>query len=196
MYVHTCICVCRQSFCYVVEPSNEQRTLHKTAFTVPFEPYNQALHMCCRSIHFMKWFCVTLHTGTTGLGMFNSQLSANLLQQQQLNLRMLTMVNAVKSPRVFDDERDLVITRFNVLQACSGVGKGIARVDGQNEPQSVDFTPENPFCKFKVCVDFSVVLMLLTHLSLPLFCSCHSPSFPPSPFLCADSMLQSSSFQS
>ena len=95
-----------------------------------------------------------------------------LQQQQQQNLRMLTMVNAVKSPRVFDDDRDLVITRFNVLQACSGVGKGIARVEGQNDPQSVDFTPENPFCKFKVCrpllcsgvhmyIRISILLLLL-----------------------------------
>jgi nuclear pore complex protein Nup54 len=29
------------------------------------------------------------------------------------------------------------------------VGKGIARVEGFGDPQSVDFTPENPFCKFK-----------------------------------------------
>ena len=78
-----------------------------------------------------------------------SNLSA-LQQQQQLNHRMLTMVNAVRSPAVFEDERDLVLTKFNVLQACNGVGKGIARVEGLADPQSVDFTPENPFCKFKV----------------------------------------------
>ena len=100
--------------------------------------------------------------------MFNQQMSANpsaLQQQQQMNLRMQTMVNAVKSPRLFDDDRDLVVTKFNVLQACSGVGKGIARVEGYNEPQIVDFTPENPFCKFKV----------ILHNALPL-----SPSLPPS----------------
>jgi nuclear pore complex protein Nup54 len=72
-----------------------------------------------------------------------------LQAQQQLNHGMLTMVNAVRSPAIFDDDRDQVVTRFNVLQACSGVGKGIARVEGYNDLQSVDFTPENPFCKFK-----------------------------------------------
>ena len=65
---------------------------------------------------------------------------------------MLTTVNAVRSPGVFEDDRDLVLTKFNVLQACNGVGKGIARVEGHTEPQSVDFTPENPFCKFKVSI--------------------------------------------
>ena len=102
-----------------------------------------------------------------------------LQQQQQQNLRMLTMVNAVKSPRVFDDDRDLVITRFNVLQACSGVGKGIARVEGQNDPQSVDFTPENPFCKFKVCKPVFLssgvyicisILLLLLYLARQTLC--------------------------
>ena len=73
-----------------------------------------------------------------------------LQAQQQLNHGMLTMVNAVRSPAIFDDDRDQVVTRFNVLQACSGVGKGIARVEGYSDLQSVDFTPENPFCKFKV----------------------------------------------
>ena len=96
----------------------------------------------------------TPSTGTSGLGgVLNQHPSMNLsaLQQQQLvNHRMLTMVNAVRSPTVFDDDRDLVITRFNVLQACCGVGKGIARVEGYAEPQTVDFTTENPFCKFKV----------------------------------------------
>ena len=112
--------------------------------------------------------------------MFNqtstNQSALALQQQQQLNLRMLTMVNAVKAPRVFDDDRDLVLTRFNVLQACSGVGKGIARVEGFGDPQSVDFTPENPFCKFKVHV--------CAPLSLPPLLVCApllSPSFLPPP---------------
>ena len=95
--------------------------------------------------------------GTGGLGGTVTQQPStiNLLalqQQQRLNHRMLTMVNAVRTPGIFDDERDLVLTRFNVLQACSGVGKGIARVEGHAEPHSVDFTPENPFCKFKVSI--------------------------------------------
>ncbi|CAI8051389.1 Nuclear pore complex protein Nup54 [Geodia barretti] len=96
-----------------------------------------------------------------GLGGLNTQKGGGMLSQpqstdftalqaqQQLNHGMLTMVNAVRSPAIFDDDRDQVVTRFNVLQACSGVGKGIARVEGYSDLQSVDFTPENPFCKFK-----------------------------------------------
>ena len=89
------------------------------------------------------------------LGQPQSTNLTALQAQQQLNHHMLTMVNAVRSPAIFDDDRDQVVTGFNVLQACSGVGKGIARVEGYNDLQSVDFTPENPFCKFKV---FCIIL--------------------------------------
>ena len=58
------------------------------------------------------------------------------------------MLNAVKSPGVFPDERDMAVMKFNLLQAYCGTGKGLASYQGQTQP--VDFTPDNPFCRFKV----------------------------------------------
>ena len=58
------------------------------------------------------------------------------------------MLNAVKAPGVFPDERDMAVMKFNLLQAYFGTGKGLATHQGQ--PQAVDFTSENPFCRFKV----------------------------------------------
>ena len=56
------------------------------------------------------------------------------------------MANALVMPLVFGDSRDLTIKKFNQLQAYCGHGKGIV-----NQTQSVDFSQENPYCRFKVC---------------------------------------------
>ena len=82
------------------------------------------------------------------MGIFSQQQQ----QQQQSALqqanRAQLMLNAVKAPRIFSDERDTAIMKFNLLQAYSGTGRGLASHLG--EAQAVNFTPENPFCRFKV----------------------------------------------
>lgn len=62
------------------------------------------------------------------------------------------MLNAVKAPGIFGDERDLTVQKFNLLQANCGTGKGLANYNGQTH--GVTFTTENPFCRFKVCVSW------------------------------------------
>lgn len=71
------------------------------------------------------------------------------------------MLNALQSPAVFSDDRDVTLMKFNHLQAYCGTGKGLASYMGQ--PQSVDFTPENPFCRFKVsqCLCCVVVVVMV-----------------------------------
>ncbi len=64
-------------------------------------------------------------------------------------------------PSVFGDERDSVLMHFNLLQACSGMGKGIVTHEGTT--QLIDFNSEAVVCRFKVCKLFycNLVIMLL-----------------------------------
>lgn len=55
------------------------------------------------------------------------------------------IAQAVSLPQIYGDERDAVIGKWNQLQALWGHGKGYF-----NRTQSVQFKPDNPFCKFKV----------------------------------------------
>ena len=60
------------------------------------------------------------------------------------------MVNAVKCPGVFpNDERDRIVTKFNMIQASAGTGMGLVNYGGQITP--VDFSSDNLLCRFKVC---------------------------------------------
>ena len=64
---------------------------------------------------------------------------------------MLTnMATAVSLPLIFGDERDAIIAKWNQLQAFWGTGKGFFNQSGQ----FVTFTPDNPFCRFKVLIYF------------------------------------------
>jgi len=76
-------------------------------------------------------------------GIFSRQQQQQQQQQQMNNVTQ--MANALVMPLVFGDSRDLTIKKFNQLQAYCGHGKGIV-----NQTQSVDFTQENPYCRFKV----------------------------------------------
>ena len=94
-------------------------------------------------------------TGTTGQGIF-SQPSLQQQQQQTQQaalaqtLKAELMVSAVKSPGVFADERDVILTKLNMVQASAGTGMGLVSYGGQT--QTVDFSTDNPLCRFKVCV--------------------------------------------
>lgn len=60
---------------------------------------------------------------------------------------LLNMASALSAPLVLGDERDAVLAKWNQIQAFWGTGKGYYRKDGSH----VLFTPENHFCRFKVC---------------------------------------------
>jgi len=64
-------------------------------------------------------------------------------------------VTAVTFPVIFNDERDVVIAKWNQLQACWGTGKGYY---GNQPGQSVDFTADNPHCFFKVRIPVLILL--------------------------------------
>ena len=56
----------------------------------------------------------------------------------------------------------MAVMKFNLLQAYCGTGKGLASHQGQ--PQTVDFTAENPFCRFKVWEGSMILLMVSVHI--------------------------------
>ncbi|XP_050723621.1 nucleoporin p54-like isoform X8 [Eriocheir sinensis] len=77
-------------------------------------------------------------------------------QQQQLQLQQQGMMGqpdpflalhlAICTPSYFNNENDEVLRKWNQLQAFGGAGKGYY---APNMPP-VEFTPENPYCRFKV----------------------------------------------
>ncbi|XP_047229318.1 nucleoporin p54 isoform X2 [Girardinichthys multiradiatus] len=103
--------------------------------------------------------------GTTGLGGFGG-FNIQPTQQQQGGLfgqpaqqqgqtqptQLYQQVTALSAPTLLGDERDSILAKWNQLQAFWGTGKGYY---ANNNP-SVDFTQENPFCRFKA-VGYSCV---------------------------------------
>ena len=77
-------------------------------------------------------------------------------QQQQDQNALANMAMAVSVPQIFGDERDAIIARWNQVQACWGNGKGYFSQNG-----AVDFKPNNPFCRFKVSIDYQSIFLLL-----------------------------------
>ncbi len=90
-------------------------------------------------------------------GCFTSGVSTGIFSQPPLSqaqsathqaMQTQLMVNAVQAPGIHPDERDMTIVKFNLLQAYSGTGQGVASHLGQ--AGTVQLTAENPFCRFKV----------------------------------------------
>lgn len=75
------------------------------------------------------------------------QLSQGLLAQstQPVQTLLTQLTAALSRPQIYGDERDGIIAKLNQLQACWGTGKGF-----YNQQGPVDFSPQNPFCRFKV----------------------------------------------
>ncbi|RVE65920.1 hypothetical protein OJAV_G00121090 [Oryzias javanicus] len=96
--------------------------------------------------------------GTTGLGGFGG-FNIQSTQQQQGGLfsqqaqqqgqpqptQLFQQVTALSAPTLLGDERDSILAKWNQLQAYWGTGKGY--YSNNNPP--VEFTQENPFCRFK-----------------------------------------------
>ncbi|XP_030292064.1 nucleoporin p54 isoform X4 [Sparus aurata] len=104
--------------------------------------------------------------GTTSLGGFGGFGGIQSTQQQQGGLfgqqaqqpgqaqptQLYQQVTALSAPTLLGDERDSILAKWNQLQAYWGTGKGY--YSNNNPP--VDFTQENPFCRFKA-VGYSCV---------------------------------------
>ncbi|XP_058473052.1 nucleoporin p54 isoform X1 [Solea solea] len=98
-------------------------------------------------------------TGLGGFGGFNIQstqpqqggLFGQQAQQTQPT-QLFQQVTALSAPTLLGDERDSILAKWNQLQAYWGTGKGF--YSNNNPP--VDFTQENPFCRFKA-VGYSCV---------------------------------------
>lgn len=75
-------------------------------------------------------------------GGFFGQLAQAPVQSNQL----INTASALSAPTLLGDERDAIFAKWNQLQAFWGTGKGYFN----NSIPPVDFTQENPFCRFKV----------------------------------------------
>ncbi|MGH0164676.1 UNVERIFIED_CONTAM: hypothetical protein FKN15_047307 [Acipenser sinensis] len=66
--------------------------------------------------------------------------------------QLINTASALSAPTLLGDERDAIFAKWNQLQAFWGTGKGYFN----NSIPPVDFTQENPFCRFKA-VGFSCI---------------------------------------
>lgn len=60
--------------------------------------------------------------------------------------QLYNAASALNAPTLLGDERDAIMAKWNQLQALWGTGKGYFN----NNIPPVEFTQENPFCRFKV----------------------------------------------
>nr|XP_033321585.1 nuclear pore complex protein Nup54 isoform X1 [Megalopta genalis] len=91
-------------------------------------------------------------TGFTGFGAGLTQpqqqqpfQQQQQLQQQTVNTISEALYNAVFNCQLYNDERDNVIARWNLIQALWGTGKAYYSM---NVPP-IDLNQENPLCRFK-----------------------------------------------
>jgi len=87
--------------------------------------------------------------GSTGAGFGAAAQPQNANQPQpapQASANPVdSLLTAVLHCNLFNDERDGIIARWNMLQASWGKGTAFY----SNQAQPVNITPENPFCRFK-----------------------------------------------
>lgn len=62
------------------------------------------------------------------------------------------VVASVYAISLFNDERDEILKKWNMLQACWGTGKGFYNM---SQPP-VEYTPQNPFYRFKA-IGYNVI---------------------------------------
>ncbi|XP_030128048.3 nucleoporin p54 isoform X2 [Taeniopygia guttata] len=77
---------------------------------------------------------------TLGTGLFNQPAQTPAQSNQLINT-----ASALSAPTLLGDERDAILAKWNQLQAFWGTGKGYFN----NNIAPVEFTQENPFCRFK-----------------------------------------------
>ncbi|KAK9306349.1 hypothetical protein QLX08_003031 [Tetragonisca angustula] len=88
-------------------------------------------------------------TGFTGFGSGLAQNQQQFQQQQQsqqpVNTISEALYNAVFNCQLYNDERDNIIARWNLIQALWGTGKAYYYM---NAPP-IELNQENPLCRFK-----------------------------------------------
>ncbi|CAB3370193.1 Hypothetical predicted protein [Cloeon dipterum] len=87
----------------------------------------------------------TAPTQNFGLGQSTFGTQQPQLQQQQQQPQEDPVVQSVMQVCLFNDERDAIISRWNLLQAQWGTGKGYFN----NNAAPVIYTLQNIFCRFK-----------------------------------------------
>uniref|UniRef100_A0A4W3H6W0 54 kDa nucleoporin n=1 Tax=Callorhinchus milii TaxID=7868 RepID=A0A4W3H6W0_CALMI len=94
-----------------------------------------------------------------GFGGFGTQqqqqqtgLFGQVAQPQTQSNQLINTASALSAPTLLGDERDAILAKWNQLQAFWGTGKGYFH----NNLAPVEFTQENPFCRFKT-VGFSCI---------------------------------------
>lgn len=63
--------------------------------------------------------------------------------------QLINTASALSAPTLLGDERDAILAKWNQLQAFWGTGKGFFN----HTIPPVEFTQENPFCRFKVSIN-------------------------------------------
>ncbi|XP_076253701.1 nuclear pore complex protein Nup54 [Rhynchophorus ferrugineus] len=90
-------------------------------------------------------------TSAQGGGLFGAKPAQPTVQQQQQQSQLTPqsknqqVIASVYAINVFNDERDDILKKWNMLQACWGTGKGYYQT---NQP-AVEYGPQNPFYRFK-----------------------------------------------
>ncbi|XP_072405722.1 nucleoporin p54 isoform X2 [Chiloscyllium punctatum] len=94
--------------------------------------------------------------GFGGFGTQQQQQAGGLLgqaiQPPTQSAQLINTASALSAPTLLGDERDAILAKWNQLQAFWGTGKGYFH----NNLAPVEFTQENPFCRFKT-VGFSCI---------------------------------------
>uniref|UniRef100_A0A9J8CPJ9 54 kDa nucleoporin n=1 Tax=Cyprinus carpio carpio TaxID=630221 RepID=A0A9J8CPJ9_CYPCA len=90
--------------------------------------------------------------GFGGIQPAQNQLGGLFNQQVSQSNQLFNTASALSAPSVLNDERDSILARWNQLQAFWGVGKGYY----SSSTPPVEFSQENPFCRFKA-VGYSCV---------------------------------------
>ncbi|XP_050542499.1 probable nucleoporin Nup54 [Daktulosphaira vitifoliae] len=100
-----------------------------------------------------KPFGSTTTTTASPFNLTSFQGNTTQLQQQHQTPNINdTVINSIVNCKLFDDERDQIICKLNLLQACWGTGKGYYAL---NNTPPVEYTPQNPLCRFKA-ITYSV----------------------------------------
>ncbi|KAK3741575.1 hypothetical protein QZH41_012521 [Actinostola sp. cb2023] len=95
-------------------------------------------------------------TGGTTLGFGQPATQLALPQATSAAISPMVLINlALANPQIYGDERDGIIAKLNHLQAYWGTGKGYYNQQGS----AVDFTRENPYCRFKDTVDYQQLVV-------------------------------------
>ncbi|XP_051960913.1 nucleoporin p54-like [Xyrauchen texanus] len=90
--------------------------------------------------------------GFGGIQPTQNQQGGLFNQQGSQSSQLINTANALSAPSVLGDERDSILAKWNQLQAFWGTGKGYFN----SSTPPVEFSLENPFCRFKA-VGYSCV---------------------------------------